>query len=154
MGGCRCQAGSPWRTGELKLIPRGARSLLHLPPYCGVEQMVARRAHNPKAAGSSPAPATRESPVELAGLSSSQAVPHSVYALYSASYDKLYVGETSDLPDRFKSHNELATKGWTVRYRPWSLLYSEECVDRTEARKREKQLKSGRGREFLRSLLR
>ena len=28
-------------------------------PHCGVEQMVARRAHNPKAAGSSPAPATK-----------------------------------------------------------------------------------------------
>jgi hypothetical protein len=28
-------------------------------PYRGVEQLVARRAHNPKAVGSSPAPATR-----------------------------------------------------------------------------------------------
>ena len=28
--------------------------------HCGVEQMVARRAHNPKAAGSSPAPATKK----------------------------------------------------------------------------------------------
>ncbi len=28
--------------------------------YRGVEQMVARRAHNPKVAGSSPAPATEE----------------------------------------------------------------------------------------------
>jgi hypothetical protein len=30
-------------------------------PYRGVEQLVARRAHNPKAVGSSPAPATRKS---------------------------------------------------------------------------------------------
>jgi hypothetical protein len=29
--------------------------------YCGVEQLVARRAHNPKAVGSSPAPATTKS---------------------------------------------------------------------------------------------
>ncbi len=28
--------------------------------YCGVEQLVARRAHNPKATGSSPVPATKE----------------------------------------------------------------------------------------------
>ena len=28
--------------------------------HCGVEQLVARRAHNPKAVGSSPAPATTE----------------------------------------------------------------------------------------------
>ena len=78
---------------------------------------------------------------------------HWVYALYSATYDKIYVGETSDLEDRFKSHNELATKGWTVSFRRWLILYKEECKDRSEARKREKQLKSGRGREFLRSLL-
>tara|TARA_Y100001954_G_scaffold133062_1_gene142137 strand:- start:1568 stop:1738 length:171 start_codon:yes stop_codon:yes gene_type:complete len=28
--------------------------------HCGVEQLVARRAHNPKAVGSSPAPATKK----------------------------------------------------------------------------------------------
>ena len=27
--------------------------------HCGLEQLVARRAHNPKVAGSSPAPATK-----------------------------------------------------------------------------------------------
>ena len=80
-------------------------------------------------------------------------MPHWVYALYSPAHDKLYVGETSDLEDRFRSHNELATKGWTVRYRPWVLLHSEPCADRVEARRREKQLKSGSGRRFLRSLL-
>ncbi len=31
-------------------------------PYRGVEQLVARRAHNPKVVGSSPAPATPQSP--------------------------------------------------------------------------------------------
>ena len=29
--------------------------------YCGVEQLVARRAHNPKVIGSSPVPATKKS---------------------------------------------------------------------------------------------
>ena len=33
---------------------------VNLPSYRGVEQLVARRAHNPKVVGSSPAPATRE----------------------------------------------------------------------------------------------
>jgi hypothetical protein len=32
---------------------------VNLPSYRGVEQLVARRAHNPKVVGSSPAPATR-----------------------------------------------------------------------------------------------
>ena len=32
---------------------------VNLPSYRGVEQLVARRAHNPKVVGSSPAPATK-----------------------------------------------------------------------------------------------
>ena len=34
-------------------------------PYRGVEQLVARRAHNPEVAGSSPVPATRKKEVEI-----------------------------------------------------------------------------------------
>ena len=34
--------------------------LLTVAEYRGVEQLAARRAHNPKVAGSSPAPATKE----------------------------------------------------------------------------------------------
>ena len=33
---------------------------VNLPSYRGVEQLVARRAHNPKVVGSSPAPATQK----------------------------------------------------------------------------------------------
>ena len=78
---------------------------------------------------------------------------HWVYALYSQIHDRLYVGESSDPQDRYRSHNELATKGWTIHFRPWIVLYLEECADRSVALKREKRLKSGSGREFLRSLI-
>ena len=37
-------------------------------PYRGVEQLVARRAHNPEVAGSSPVPATSEKKVETLNL--------------------------------------------------------------------------------------
>ncbi|MEY3075187.1 MAG: hypothetical protein RJB25_827, partial [Bacteroidota bacterium] len=36
--------------------------------YCGVEQLVARRAHNPKATGSSPVPATKKSQSNSTGF--------------------------------------------------------------------------------------
>ena len=36
--------------------------ILHIKIYCGVEQLVARWAHNPKVACSSRAPATKEKP--------------------------------------------------------------------------------------------
>ena len=36
--------------------------------YCGVEQLVARRAHNPKVIGSSPVPATKKSQSLMTGF--------------------------------------------------------------------------------------
>ncbi len=76
-----------------------------------------------------------------------------VYVLHSPSFDKIYIGFTSDLEARIKSHNYLATKGFTIRYRPWKLVYTEEYNTKSEAMKRERQLKSARGREFIRSLI-
>ncbi|QCK13296.1 GIY-YIG nuclease family protein [Mangrovivirga cuniculi] len=73
-----------------------------------------------------------------------------VYVLYSEQYDKLYIGYTSDLEDRILSHNQKATKGYTVRYRPWKVIHTEEFDDKGLALKREKQLKSSRGRNFIR----
>ncbi|MCX2744460.1 GIY-YIG nuclease family protein [Mangrovivirga sp. M17] len=74
-----------------------------------------------------------------------------VYVLYSEQYDKLYIGYTSDLEDRILSHNQKATKGFTIRYRPWKLIHTEELDSKTLAIKREKQLKSSRGRDFIRN---
>lgn len=79
-------------------------------------------------------------------------MPFTVYVLYSEAYNKHYIGFTSDLENRLKSHNELATKGYTVKYRPWKLIYTEEYIDKKEAIDREKFLKSGQGRAFIKSL--
>jgi len=72
-----------------------------------------------------------------------------VYALYSPTYNKIYIGYTSDLPNRLLTHNELATKGHTIKYRPWIIAYTEEYQTKSEAIKREDQLKSGNGRKFI-----
>jgi putative endonuclease len=74
---------------------------------------------------------------------------YTVYCLYSTKYDKIYVGYTSDLIGRFSSHNSLATKGYTLRYRPWIVAYTEELASKSAAMKREKDLKSSRGRAYL-----
>ncbi|WP_343030475.1 GIY-YIG nuclease family protein [Fulvivirga aurantia] len=42
-----------------------------------------------------------------------------------------------------------AKKGYTVRYRPWEVIYTEEHSNKSEALKREKQLKSAKGRQFI-----
>ena len=72
-----------------------------------------------------------------------------VYALYSPTYNKIYIGYTSNLEERLLSHNELATKGYTVRFRPWVLMYIEDYETKKEAMIREKQLKSAKGRVFI-----
>ena len=74
-----------------------------------------------------------------------------VYALVSTER-RIYVGMTKCLSKRLTEHNYgrvFSTKG----FRPWKVLYYEECGDRKNARMREKYLKSGIGKEFLKSKL-
>jgi putative endonuclease len=75
------------------------------------------------------------------------------YVLYSAKFNKLYIGYTNDLISRFNSHNFLAKTGYTVRYRPWEVIHIEYFESKTGALKREKELKSSRGRAFIRGLI-
>ncbi len=70
------------------------------------------------------------------------------YVLKSKKDDKLYVGWTIDLKQRFKSHQEgkvVATKN----RRPLELIYYEACKNKEKAIQREKYLKSGFGRSYL-----
>jgi putative endonuclease len=75
-----------------------------------------------------------------------------VYILYSGNFDKTYVGYTSDLIDRFYSHNFLGTKGYTVKFRPWVVMHVEFFDSKREAMRREKFFKSGKGREQIKVL--
>ncbi|MCB0802500.1 MAG: GIY-YIG nuclease family protein [Flavobacteriales bacterium] len=76
-----------------------------------------------------------------------------VYVIYSVSFDKIYIGYTQNLEQRFLSHNEKAIKGYTIRFRPWKIVYTEIYNAKKEALKREKQLKSAKGREFIWNLI-
>jgi putative endonuclease len=72
-----------------------------------------------------------------------------VYVLYSIDFDKIYIGYTANINDRMKSHNEIATKGWTISFRPWIILFTEQYLSKSQAIIREKQLKSAQGRAFI-----
>ncbi|GIL24208.1 MAG: hypothetical protein BroJett042_27210 [Bacteroidota bacterium] len=76
-----------------------------------------------------------------------------VYVLSSSIRNKIYIGFTSDLETRLRSHNELGTKGWTIKFRPWTLVYHETFSTKAEAMKREKELKSAKGRSFIRGTI-
>jgi putative endonuclease len=75
-----------------------------------------------------------------------------VYVLESETTGKIYIGHTSDLERRLREHND--GESGKLRYTrkqmgPWRLAYSEDWTTRSEAMRREKELKSGQGREWL-----
>ncbi|MCD6283682.1 GIY-YIG nuclease family protein [bacterium] len=77
-----------------------------------------------------------------------------VYVLKSKKDKKFYTGITNDLQRRITQHNQGKFSTPSTRYRgPFTLVYFEKVNTRTEAREREKYLKSGVGREFLKSKL-
>ncbi len=80
-----------------------------------------------------------------------------VYAIKSASSGKIYIGQTIDINLRLEQHNSDGVKhlGRYTRQNkgPWKLIHTESFLSRSEALKREKQLKSFRGREFVKNLV-
>ena len=74
-----------------------------------------------------------------------------VYALKSLARKYIYVGLTDNIQRRIAEHN--CEKEKTTRaYAPFKTILTEKYDTRMEARKREKYLKSGAGKEFLKSL--
>ena len=76
-----------------------------------------------------------------------------VYCLYSAKFDRIYIGFTTELIQRYYSHNEFSKKGHTVKFRPWMVAYVEFFDSKKLALRREKELKSYKGRVFLKSYI-
>ena len=77
-----------------------------------------------------------------------------VYVLRSLRNGRQYVGFTSrPLEQRLEEHNRGFPKGWSSRNRPFEVVHQETCDSEGEARTRERFLKSGRGREWLRARL-
>ena len=75
-----------------------------------------------------------------------------VYVLVSESRNYIYVGMTDDLERRISYHN-LGYNKTTRAYRPFWILFTEKYPTRVEARAREKYLKSGIGKEFIKALM-
>ena len=76
-----------------------------------------------------------------------------VYVLFSEKFDNIHIGQTSDLEKRLEYHNYESTNSYTMKFRPWKIIHTEKFSTRAEAMKREKQLKTSRGRAFIRSLI-
>ena len=65
---------------------------------------------------------------------------------------RYYTGSASNMALRLNRHEEGLSPS-TKHGRPWELVYEEEFGTRSEAVRRERYLKTGKGREELRRLL-
>jgi len=77
---------------------------------------------------------------------------YTVYILYSLSVDRYYVGQSANLENQLKRHNQGKSKH-TKSGIPWTLKYKEAFASRSEAMAREKKIKSAKNREYLRRII-
>jgi len=75
-----------------------------------------------------------------------------VYVLLSLKDNEMYTGYTADLRARMRYHEDGLVPS-TKNRRPFQLVYFEGCLNQQDATRREKYLKSGNGKIYLRSRL-
>ena len=64
----------------------------------------------------------------------------------------IYVGSTSNLKNRLDNHKDNSVKT-TKKHQFVKLIYYEACLNKTDALKRENQLKTGFGRGYIKRRL-
>ena len=77
------------------------------------------------------------------------------YTVYIIRSDEgfTYTGMTEDITKRLSEHNNKSLSFWTKRGTNWKLIYSENYELKSDALKREKWLKTGVGREYVKNSL-
>lgn len=75
-----------------------------------------------------------------------------IYVLKSEKNGLMYTGFTNDLQKRLSQHNR-GESAWTKRGIPWKLIYYEACLEEYDALAREKYLKSGPGKHYIKNRL-
>jgi len=77
---------------------------------------------------------------------------HYVYVLQSSKDKKFYVGYSKDLKQRVENHNRGLVPA-TKQRQPLELVYYEACLSKNDAIRREKYLKTGWGKRFIKNRL-
>ncbi|HPF98515.1 MAG TPA: GIY-YIG nuclease family protein [Kiritimatiellia bacterium] len=80
-------------------------------------------------------------------------LPYTVYILLSEKDGNFYVGFTTDLAKRLSDHTAGRVESTAPR-RPFKLVHAEQYLSEADAIRREKYLKTTKGRRALRLMLR
>jgi len=73
---------------------------------------------------------------------------HYLYLIESGTYNKFYIGQTSDLGDRVQRHNENRCK-YTKGKGPWDLVGFKTFPTRSEAVHEERRLKKTKNKNYI-----
>jgi putative endonuclease len=76
----------------------------------------------------------------------------STYILWSESLQRFYIGQTDDLDARLAYHNAGHVKS-TRAGRPWQRVYHETFDTRSEAVRRERQIKNWKSAQSIRDMI-
>ena len=77
-------------------------------------------------------------------------IMYTVYILYSKTIDRYYVGYTGDdMSERIRKHNSSKKKGFTSTTDDWSLMYTEQFNIKSDAMRREKEIKTKKSRKYI-----
>ncbi|MEQ9374066.1 MAG: GIY-YIG nuclease family protein [Imperialibacter sp.] len=75
------------------------------------------------------------------------------YILWSERRSKYYIGHTcDDLPERLRRHNS-DHKGFTGGVGDWTIVYTEEYLEKARAYKREREVKEWKSRRRIERLI-
>ncbi|MDD3558554.1 MAG: GIY-YIG nuclease family protein [Melioribacteraceae bacterium] len=74
------------------------------------------------------------------------------YILHSEKFSRYYVGHCKNCESRLLDHNRGKVKS-TKAYVPWSIIYTDQFQTKSEAFRREMEIKSYKGGEAFRKLV-
>ena len=75
-----------------------------------------------------------------------------VYVLYNSYKNFIYIGYSENLKQRIQEHNEGKVRS-TKAYTPLKLIFYEAYPTKSDAKRREKYLKTNKGRTTLMTML-
>lgn len=71
-----------------------------------------------------------------------------LYILKSKVMDKFYTGISQNPNRRLEYHNSFE-KGFTARYRPWEIVFTQTFDSKVDAAKAEKKIKSWKSKKMI-----
>ncbi|HUH35730.1 MAG TPA: GIY-YIG nuclease family protein [Moheibacter sp.] len=75
-----------------------------------------------------------------------------IYIIYSTQLDLYYVGQTNNLERRLLDHRN-SRSNYTKRAKDWILVYFESFESRSDALRREKEIKAKKSRKYIEYLI-